>query len=69
VRLTVASSEEFLGVGLAFVALSTEGLGHGEVDLEVLAINVTVSGQCYSLKQVLANAYPTRAPTTLACAA
>ena len=39
-RAYVACGEEFFRVGFALVACTTEGFGHGQIDLEVFAVDV-----------------------------
>jgi hypothetical protein len=45
--LTIASSEKLLRVGLASIALASKSFRHGKLDLEILAINMTVSSQSH----------------------
>lgn len=50
--LTIAGSEKLFRVGLASIALATKSFRHGKLDLEVLAINMTVLSQSHLLLTV-----------------
>jgi hypothetical protein len=39
------SAQKLLRVGLASIALATKSLRHGKLDLQVLAVNMTVMSQ------------------------
>jgi hypothetical protein len=45
--LTIAGSEKLLRVGLASIALATEGFRHSKLDLQVLAVNMAVLSQSH----------------------
>ena len=68
-QLTITSSEKLLRVRLASITLTTKYLRHGQVDLEILSVNVAVTRQSCLPAMIQLAIYPTRAPTTLACAA
>jgi hypothetical protein len=50
--LTIAGSKKLLGVGLASITLATKSFRHGKLDLQVLAVNMTVMSQSHLLFQM-----------------